>query len=56
MACINRCFRNQCVRVRQIVGSGNVKAGFIPEKRQAQQRRMEQKNRHKDQRKDVRER
>jgi len=36
--------------MRQIVRGRNVKAGFIPEKGKAQQRRVQQKNDDKDQR------
>jgi hypothetical protein len=40
------------MKVRQIICSRNVKAGFIPKEGQAQQRRVQQENSSKNQRKD----
>ena len=44
------------MRMRQIIRGGHVEAGFIPEKRQRQQRSVRDENRDKDQRKDASER
>jgi hypothetical protein len=48
MAGIQRGLRYEGMKMRQIVSSGNVKSGFIPEERQVQQRSMKHNNRHED--------
>jgi len=44
------------MRVRQVIGGGNVETGFIPKEREAQQRRVHHENGNKDQRKSTCER